>query len=364
VGKAYRGLPAGGKKKIAVLVDFENVLRVGHETFTRSQDRLAHVPHPRKLAEAIAAMRRSQCEIGAVRVYRGHPDPAIEAWAAKLDDMMAAHWQDAGVTMVSLPLQYIGGQAREKGIDMALGTDLQSLAGTALYDTLVVFSHDADLLPAIERTRQLGMHVETASWHTARTSLAAKGHWNHQLDLPAFKACSEDWTAQGKGIPFYRTGTNLGGVLSNSLAQRPRDTAQQEQTSQVNIEPAEVRARKTRVVLSHEDREALRADYAAGIPVPGLAAKYNQSDSNARRIATEAATRPPAQPTRLHSVPANPKPDLRNDEFVVPADLQQDAAWVAAFLGMSVAEVVHIALREWVDPKMSKIQELRRELIA
>jgi hypothetical protein len=366
VAKAYRGLPAGGKKKIAVLVDFENALRVGHDTFARSQDRLAHVPHPRRLAEAIARMRRGDCEVGAVRVYRGRPDPAIEEWSATMHDLMTSHWEAAGVTVVSLPLQYVNGQAREKGVDMALGTDLQSLAGAALYDAVVVFSHDADMLPAIERTRQLGMHVETASWHTASTGLHGKGHWNHQLDLPAFRACSEDWTSRGKGIPFYRTGTKLSSVAGESLARKLRDigAGPPPREEAEGAEPPAGRTRKTRVVLTREAREALRADYAAGMSIGDLAARYDLSDSSARRIATEVATSPPAQTTRLHSVPAGPQPDPQDGELAVAADLQQDAAWVAAFLGRSVAEVVDTALREWVDPKMSRIRELRQELIA
>jgi hypothetical protein len=236
---------------------------------------------------------------------------------------------------------------------------------TALYDTLVVFSHDADLLPAVRRTRELGMHVETASWQTASTGLTTKGHWNHQLDLSAFNACSENWTAEGKGIEFHHTGTKLSSVVGESLAAKLRDIAAEspQQEEARSTEPPEGRMRKARVVLTAQDREALRADYAAGMPIPDLAAKYDQSDSSARRIVSEVAVRPPGQAIRLHSVPAGREPE-HDDALVVPPNLQQDMAWVAAFLGMSVAEVVDTALRAWVDPKMSKIRELRKELIA
>jgi hypothetical protein len=210
------------------------------------------------------------------------------------------------------------------------------------------------------------MQVETASWHTASTGLHAKGHWNHQLGLSAFRACSEDWTSRGKGIPFYRTGTKLSSVAGESLARKLRDIGAEPPPREAaeGAEPPAARTRKTRVVLTQGAREALRADYAAGMPIGDLAARYDLSDSTARRIATEVATSPPAQTTRLHSVPAGPKPEPQDGELAVPADLQQDAAWVAAFLGMSVADVVDTALREWVDPKMSRIRELRKELIA
>ena len=47
-------------------------------------------------------------------------------------------------------------------------------------------------------------------------------------------------------------------------------------------------------------------------------------------------------------MPAGPKPGSQDGELAVPADLQQDAAWVAAFLGMSVAEV-----ERWLAPNLN-----------
>jgi len=57
--------------------------------------------------------------------------------------------------------------AQEKGIDVALAVDFVRLACEDAYDVGVLFSRDTDLVPALESVRDLGAHVEVASWKGA-----------------------------------------------------------------------------------------------------------------------------------------------------------------------------------------------------
>ena len=58
----------------------------------------------------------------------------------------------------------------EKGIDIALATDLISLAWEGAFNTAVIVSGDSDFLDAVRRVKQKGRKVEIASF---RNSLAA-----------------------------------------------------------------------------------------------------------------------------------------------------------------------------------------------
>ena len=79
--------------------------------------------------------------------------------------------------------------AKEKGIDVALAVDAVRLAALKQTDVVVVFSHDNDLLPAIEVVMELpNCHVEVAAWsgcHRLRldNTQAPWCHWLSELDF-------------------------------------------------------------------------------------------------------------------------------------------------------------------------------------
>ncbi len=50
----------------------------------------------------------------------------------------------------------------EKGVDVRLAVDMVSLAFAHVYDTAILVSSDADLVPAVEQVKNLGKHVEYA----------------------------------------------------------------------------------------------------------------------------------------------------------------------------------------------------------
>ncbi|MBD3265272.1 NYN domain-containing protein [bacterium] len=50
----------------------------------------------------------------------------------------------------------------EKGVDVRIAVDMVSLAYAEVYDTAILVSNDADLVPAVEKIKPLGKHVEYA----------------------------------------------------------------------------------------------------------------------------------------------------------------------------------------------------------
>jgi len=59
-------------------------------------------------------------------------------------------------------LEIRGDTQVEKGIDVRISIDMVSLAYTNAYDTAILVSNDADLVPAVSKVKDLGKHVEYA----------------------------------------------------------------------------------------------------------------------------------------------------------------------------------------------------------
>ncbi len=58
----------------------------------------------------------------------------------------------------------------EKGVDVNLAVDMVSFAYTDVYDSAILISNDADLVPAVDRVMRLGKHVEYV--HFSKKSVA------------------------------------------------------------------------------------------------------------------------------------------------------------------------------------------------
>ena len=111
------------------------------------------------------------------------------------------------------PLRYRKGPgseliASEKGVDVQLALAAVGCVIGGECDVAIIFSHDSDLLPAVETTRDLKSagHVETASWAspTFKTKIPPVGGvFNHFVDRNAF-ARIEDLTDYSK--PVRRAG--------------------------------------------------------------------------------------------------------------------------------------------------------------
>lgn len=117
---------------------------------------------------------------------------------AATNDVQASKWsRDPRVQVIRRQLRYREGlPPEEKGIDVALAVDLVHLAFRKQYDTLVVFSGDTDLLPALELVVSLRLgHVEVVSWSGAKPLRFPRSHlpWCHFLGPDDWRAVAEDW---------------------------------------------------------------------------------------------------------------------------------------------------------------------------
>jgi uncharacterized LabA/DUF88 family protein len=73
----------------------------------------------------------------------------------------------SGINVVSRPLRQRGDKWVEKGVDVALVTDLLGMAFRNVYDTAILVSGDRDLGGAVEEVKRLGKRVEIASFQHA-----------------------------------------------------------------------------------------------------------------------------------------------------------------------------------------------------
>ncbi len=72
-----------------------------------------------------------------------------------------------GFSVVTRPLRQRGGKWVEKGVDVALVTDLLGMAFRNIYDIAIIVSGDKDMEGAIEEVKKLGKRVEVAAFEHA-----------------------------------------------------------------------------------------------------------------------------------------------------------------------------------------------------
>ena len=70
--------------------------------------------------------------------------------------------QCRGFKTIIKPIREIGEKRTEKGVDVALATDLLSLAYNNAYDTAILVTGDGDLCDVVRRVQALGKRVEVA----------------------------------------------------------------------------------------------------------------------------------------------------------------------------------------------------------
>lgn len=64
---------------------------------------------------------------------------------------------------------------QEKGVDMRLGVDMLAGASKGLYDVAVLVSGDGDLTEAVQAVKDLGKHVELATFRKGRSDELCRG---------------------------------------------------------------------------------------------------------------------------------------------------------------------------------------------
>ncbi len=101
--------------------------------------------------------------------------------------------------MLRYPYDWPKSPPQEKGVDVALATDLVSLTLRGECDIVVVASADSDILPAIEEVQiRSDVRVEVAAWQGARRrrrqrlSVPGWNVWCHWLGRDDYERVRDD----------------------------------------------------------------------------------------------------------------------------------------------------------------------------
>lgn len=162
------------KLRVGVYVDYSNVYSGARDAFglTAEPGYRGNV-NPDYLAKRVslqspggtAEPRRETHELAFCKVFRGAPDPGKDPRGALMEAKRAAQWERWGCQVFRNTLDYRGGVAIEKGVDVRLATALVVDAAAAAMDVAVVVSADKDYRFAILQVRDsTPVIVETAIW--------------------------------------------------------------------------------------------------------------------------------------------------------------------------------------------------------
>jgi len=205
--------------RIAVFIDWQNAFQSARAAFgpLGESKRFGNFS-PYRLALHLAHRRScdSRGELVRVEIHRGLPSARWDRVGNAANLLQAAAWKSEDLKRVFprlRPLRYRKGPgseliASEKGVDVELALAAVGSVISGECDVAIIFSHDSDLLPAVETIRDLKSagHVETASWTspTFKTRIPpVRGVFNHFVDRNAF-ARIEDLTDYSK--PARRAG--------------------------------------------------------------------------------------------------------------------------------------------------------------
>jgi uncharacterized LabA/DUF88 family protein len=186
--------------KVAVFIDWQNVYKTSREAFGLSQSPNERGNFsPLGLARILAAGngRASNGNVVRVEVHRGLPSSSRDRVGYGANRRQAAAWQKEGSIVVPRlrPLRYPPGRSAgppvEKGIDVQLALAVAETILTDTADVAILFTHDTDLLPAVEMVARLKgpKRIETASWssHTFSQRLReVRGVHHHRITGKVF----------------------------------------------------------------------------------------------------------------------------------------------------------------------------------
>lgn len=161
--------------RVAVFIDWQNVYKGAREAFGMLGHPSEHGNFsPYQLARVLAAGndRRTDGELVLVEIHRGLPSSARDSVGFGANRRQSAAWMKESPEIViprMRPLRYPANpsdEPEEKGIDVQLALSAVEHALTAQCEVVVIFSHDTDLIPAVETICRITgkSHVETAAW--------------------------------------------------------------------------------------------------------------------------------------------------------------------------------------------------------
>jgi uncharacterized LabA/DUF88 family protein len=166
--------------RVAVFIDWQNAYKAAREAFGLHQ-----LPNergnfsPYQLGRILAAGNQrgsANGELVRVEIHRGLPSSSRDATGYGANRRQSAAWvkENPDVVIPRLrPLRYPPSWAQdstpqEKGIDVQLALAAVEQVLVRACDVAVIFSHDTDLLPAVEVIARLKgpRCVETAAWRS------------------------------------------------------------------------------------------------------------------------------------------------------------------------------------------------------
>lgn len=164
--------------RVAVFIDWQNVYKGAREAFGLfGQPSEYGNFSPYRLAQKLAEGndRGSDGELVLVEVHRGLPSSSRDPVGFGANRRQSAAWmrENPEVVIPRLrPLRYPPNPAdepEEKGIDVQLALSAVEAALIGECEVAVIFSHDTDLIPAVEMICRITgkSHVETVSWASA-----------------------------------------------------------------------------------------------------------------------------------------------------------------------------------------------------
>jgi NYN domain len=194
---------AGSRTRIAVFIDWQNAYKAAREAFgLQSQPNERGNFSPFKLGRILAAGqgRGETAALVRVEVHRGLPSSARDPVGYGANRRQAAAWiKEGGAVVVPRlrPLRYPSRHAQsqvpvEKGIDVQLALAVAETVLTDTADVAILFTHDTDLLPAVEMVARLNRsgRIETASWSSGtfvQRLREVPGVHHHRISGKVFK---------------------------------------------------------------------------------------------------------------------------------------------------------------------------------
>ena len=156
-------------KKVAIFVDWDNLMC----EIANMQERIPEIRsfdyNKMDNIEALlhAAINNEQEELYRIFFYTAKPKNGkdLKEWETqhernvRVKEMIEALWEKDYCAVRLGDMKKIGNGFQQKGTDMLLGLDIAHVTYQHLADTIIVFSKDSDMVPALKCARTNGLHV-------------------------------------------------------------------------------------------------------------------------------------------------------------------------------------------------------------
>ena len=182
-------------QRVVVFIDYQNTYREARRAFHRDRGPAELEQFwPDAVGDELCrrADNGSDRVLQQVRVYRGVPSPQQNRVGNQAARKQIERWKrDAKVEVFTHLLRGVPGGLREKGVDVNLAVDLVHGAHLDQLDVAIVFSRDADFMPAIRLVNGMGLTAEVAAWWNPPHQRHRLGHdehvYCHWLDRSAYR---------------------------------------------------------------------------------------------------------------------------------------------------------------------------------